>query len=86
MLKRIVPKRKPHGKRDAKMRAGSVELIKRGASRYDFHDPNHIALSMSWKGFALAFVGLELCHQYRLCAPLSSKARLHRQRPSGRFF
>jgi len=42
------------------MRAGSVELIKRGASRYDFHDPYHIALSMSWKAFALAFVGCEL--------------------------
>jgi len=59
-LKRILPKRKPRVRHDATMRAGSVELIKRGASRYDLHDPYHIALSMSWKGFALAFVGFEL--------------------------
>jgi inward rectifier potassium channel len=40
--------------------AGAVELVKRGASRYDFSDPYHIAIELSWKGFALAFVGLEL--------------------------
>jgi inward rectifier potassium channel len=61
VLKRILPKRKPRVRRDATIRAGSVELVKRGASRYDLHDPYHIALSMSWKGFALAFVGFELC-------------------------
>ena len=59
-LKHMVPKRKPRVRHDVTMRAGSVELIKRGASRYDFHDPYHIALSMSWKAFALAFVGCEL--------------------------
>src|SRR6202023_2899894 len=49
-------------KRDATMRvgAGGVELVKRGASRYDFSDPYHIAIDLSWKGFALAVVGLEL--------------------------
>lgn len=59
-LKRILQKRKPQLKRDATIRAGAIEIINRGASRYDLHDPYHIALSMSWKSFALAFVGLEL--------------------------
>jgi inward rectifier potassium channel len=60
LLRPSAPRRRPRLKRDATMRAGSIEVIKRGASRYDLHDPYHIALSMSWKGFALAFVGLEL--------------------------
>ncbi len=59
-LKRIMRRRKPPVKRDATIRAGAVEIVKRGVTRYDFHDPYHIALSMSWKGFALAFVGFEL--------------------------
>ena len=61
-MKRIVPKRSPRKKRDPTMRvgAGAVELVKRGASRYDFSDPYHIAIELSWKGFALAFVGFEL--------------------------
>jgi inward rectifier potassium channel len=40
--------------------AGSVEIVKRGAARYDFSDPYHIAIEMNWKEFALAFAGLEL--------------------------
>ena len=60
MSKRIVPRRRPRVKRDVLMRAGTIEVVKRGASRYDFHDPYHIALEMSWKGFALAFLGLDL--------------------------
>jgi hypothetical protein len=61
-LKRVVPERKKRRKRDATMRvgAGGVELVKRGASRYAFSDPYHIALEFSWKEFALAFAGLEL--------------------------
>ncbi len=61
-LKRIVPEGKKREKRDATMRvgAGAFELVKRGASRYDFSDPYHIAIEMSWKDFALAFAGLEL--------------------------
>jgi inward rectifier potassium channel len=61
-LKRIVPHPRQRRQRDATMRvgAGAVELVKRGASRYDFSDPYHIAIELSWKGFALAFVGLEL--------------------------
>src|ERR1700737_5295284 len=61
-LKRILPARKKRQKRDATMRvgAGAVELVKRGGSRYAFSDPYHIAIEISWKEFALAFVGLEL--------------------------
>ncbi|MGH6795728.1 MAG: ion channel, partial [Methylocella sp.] len=40
--------------------AGAVELVKQGASRYALSDPYHIALELSWKEFALAFLGLEL--------------------------
>jgi inward rectifier potassium channel len=60
-LKRIVPERNKRRKRDATMRvgAGAPELVKRGASRYAFSDPYHLAIEMSWKEFALAFAGLE---------------------------
>jgi inward rectifier potassium channel len=61
-LKQIEHVQRKRKKRDATMRvgAGGVELVKRGASRYDFSYPYHIAIEMSWKEFALAFVGLEL--------------------------
>lgn len=61
-LKRIVLERKKRKKRDPTMHVGSgaVELVKHGASRYDFSDPYHIAIEMSWNEFALAFAGLEL--------------------------
>jgi inward rectifier potassium channel len=61
-LKRIVPKQRKRKKRDATMRVGvgGIELVKRGASRYDFSDPYHIAIELSWKEFAFAFAGLEL--------------------------
>jgi inward rectifier potassium channel len=39
---------------------GAVEIVKRGVARYDFRDPYHIAIELSWKEFALAFIGLEL--------------------------
>jgi len=42
------------------MRVGAVEIVKRGIARYDLSDPYHIAIEMSWKEFALAFVGLEI--------------------------
>ena len=47
----------------AKMRVssfGGYDLIKHGASRYDLRDPYHIAIDLSWKGFALAFVAAEV--------------------------
>lgn len=39
---------------------GTKELIKRGASRFDLRDPYHIAIDLSWRGFALAFIGAEI--------------------------
>jgi inward rectifier potassium channel len=39
---------------------GAVEIVKRGVARDHFSDPYHIAIEISWKEFALAFVGLEV--------------------------
>lgn len=50
-------------KRAATMRVsafGGNDLVKHGASRYDLRDPYHIAIDLSWRDFALAFVGAEL--------------------------
>lgn len=47
-LKRIVPERNKRRKREATMRVGigAPELVKRGASRYAFSDPYHLAIEM----------------------------------------
>ncbi len=42
------------------IRPGAYELHKRGAARYDLTDPYHLAVGLSWPGFALLFVGLVL--------------------------
>jgi len=42
------------------VRVGAYELSKKGGSRYDWRDPYHIAVSLSWPGFMLLFVALEL--------------------------
>jgi len=42
------------------VRVGAFEITKKGASRYDWRDPYHIAVSLSWPGFLLLFVTLEL--------------------------
>jgi inward rectifier potassium channel len=55
--------RKQREMRDATMRVsafGGNDLVKRGASRYDLRDPYHLAIDLSWKGFALAFVAAEI--------------------------
>jgi Inward rectifier potassium channel C-terminal domain len=61
-LKPSEPKQRKRKARDATMRVGAsgIELVKRGAARYDFSDPYHITIELSSKEFALAFVGLEL--------------------------
>jgi inward rectifier potassium channel len=61
-LKPDEAKQKKGKSRDATMRVGAsgIELVKRGAARYDFSDPYHIAIELSWKEFALAFIGLEV--------------------------
>ena len=61
-LKPIEPGESKRPKRDATMLvgAGAIEIVKRGVGRHDFKDPYHIAIEMSWKEFALAFIALEL--------------------------
>jgi hypothetical protein len=39
-------------------RGGAVEIVKRGAARYNFSDPYHIAIETTERN-ALAFLGLE---------------------------
>ena len=54
---------RPHGRRhDAGMRVqfGAFEMRKRGVARFDWHDPYHFALSLTWPQFALLFLGLYL--------------------------
>lgn len=36
---------------------GGVELVKRGVTRFDLRDPYHLAIELSWRGFALVFIG-----------------------------
>jgi inward rectifier potassium channel len=61
-LEPIEPGQRKRQKRDAIMRVGpgAVEIVKRGVARYDFRDPYRIAIELSWKEFALTFIGLEL--------------------------
>lgn len=58
------PRRRPHPHRrhDATMRIrfGAFEIQKKGASRYDLHDPYHFAIALSWPKFALLFLCLNL--------------------------
>jgi inward rectifier potassium channel len=42
------------------MRFGAFELMKRGAVRYDLRDPYHIAVTLSWPRFFLAFLAVDL--------------------------
>lgn len=53
-------KRKKRRHRETTMRVGAVEMVKRGVARHDLSDPYHLAVELSWKQFALAFVALEL--------------------------
>jgi inward rectifier potassium channel len=39
-------------------RFGAYEIAKRGATRYDFRDPFHVAVSAPWRLFLLLIVGL----------------------------
>ena len=42
------------------VRTGAFELTPRGARRYDWRDPYHLALAMSWPRFILVFVTADL--------------------------
>ncbi len=60
----LMTKKQQRKDRDATMRIGAFggkDLIKRGVSRYDLRDPYHIAIDLSWKGFALSFIVIDLC-------------------------
>lgn len=48
------------GETTMQIRPGAFELRKRGAARWDFSDPYHFAVGLSWPAFALLFVVLEL--------------------------
>lgn len=43
-----------------RVQMGAFEIRKRGAARFDLRDPYHLALSLSWPQFALAFLALNL--------------------------
>jgi inward rectifier potassium channel len=43
-----------------RIRVGAFEIQKKGASRYDLHDPYHFAIALSWPKFALLFLCLNL--------------------------
>ena len=59
-MKVIESKHTKRKNREATMRVGAVEIVKRGVARYDLSDPYHFAVELSWREFALAFLGLEL--------------------------
>ena len=48
------------GEMTMRIRPGAYELRKRGAARWDFSDPYHLAVGLSWPGFMLLFMALEL--------------------------
>ncbi len=57
------PAAKPRSRRGEttmRIRPGAYELRKRGLARWDFKDPYHLAVGLSWPGFLLLFVLLEL--------------------------
>lgn len=42
------------------LRAGAYEIGKRGAVRYDWRDPYHAAVGLSWPWFLVVMIGLDL--------------------------
>jgi inward rectifier potassium channel len=49
-----------HHSRSMTVRVGAFELTKKGGTRYEWRDPYHFAVSLTWPGFLLMFVILEL--------------------------
>ena len=43
-----------------KLRSDAYELGKQGAIRFDWRDPYHVAVGLSWPRFLVAMIGLEL--------------------------
>ncbi len=55
------PRRPPRrGDSSMRVKVGAFELVKKGAKRYDWHDPYHVALALNWRQFALLFLVLNL--------------------------
>lgn len=52
------PSSPPRG--EMRVRMGAFELTKRGAERFDWRDPYHVALTLTWGQFGLAFVAADL--------------------------
>ncbi len=52
--------RPAHRPRTMRVRVGAFELTTRGARRYDWRDPYHVALTLSWLGFFGLFLVSEL--------------------------
>lgn len=52
--------RRRHHDGTMRVRMGAFEIRKRGAARFDLRDPYHLALSLTWPQFALAFLALNL--------------------------
>lgn len=50
----------PGGTSHAKVQLGSYQFIKKGARRYDFTDPYHLAVTLTWPQFFAALLGLYL--------------------------
>ena len=48
------------GRRRMRLRLRAYELGKRGAVRFDWRDPYHIAAGLSWPGFLALIVGFDL--------------------------
>jgi inward rectifier potassium channel len=42
------------------IRLGAFELMKKGAAPYDLRDPYHLAVTLSWPRFFLAFLAIDL--------------------------
>lgn len=53
-------RRNHRGEASMSVRVGAYTLTKTGASRYDWRDPYHIAISLGWPGFLAMFVVAEL--------------------------
>lgn len=54
------PPRHRRGETTMSIRPGAYELHKKGAPRFDLSDPYHLAVGLSWSGFALLFVAAML--------------------------
>ncbi len=55
-----IPTESEPGENVARVRLGSYELRKKGVSRFDFRDPYHLAVALTWPQFLAALLALYL--------------------------